>query len=92
MDKTVKIIVNIIIFIVVIGFIAYMVSSVNKDEQTVSTIAVSKPFTSPLNKVQTLEFPFEIGHFELYNEQIILADKQSIHIFNKSGERQIHSP
>ncbi|MBS2099156.1 NHL repeat-containing protein [Carboxylicivirga linearis] len=88
MEKTVKIIVNIIIFIVVIGFIAYMVSSVNKDEQTVSTIAVSKPFTSPLNKVQTLEFPFEIGHFELYNERIILADKQSIHIFNKSGERQ----
>ncbi len=87
MEKTVKIIVNIIIFIVVLGFIAYMVSSVNKDERTVSTTTVSKPFNSPLKKVKTIEFPFDIGHFELYNEQIILADTQSIYIFNSDGER-----
>ncbi|PTN08228.1 hypothetical protein [Mangrovibacterium marinum] len=86
MGKTIKLIINILIFIVVIGFIGYMVSSVNKDEKSPATTVVQEAFVSPMEKVKTFDFPFEIEHFVLSEKQIFLTDSQTVYVYRANGE------
>jgi len=86
MGKTIKLIINIIIFIVVVGFIAYIVGSVNKDEKSPATTVVQKAFVSPMEKIKTFDFPFEIEHFVLRDNQIFLTDSQTVYIYRANGE------
>ena len=87
MKKTIKLIINIIIFIVVIGFIGYIIRSVNKDEKTTATTVVQETFVSPMEKIRTLEFPFKIGHFQPDNDQIFLTDGQTVFVYQANGEK-----
>jgi hypothetical protein len=87
MGKTIRLIINIIIFIVVIGFVAYIVNSVNKDEHTPVSTVVQEAFTSPVERIKTLEFPFEIKHFDLYANKIFLTDTQTVFVYQGNGEK-----
>lgn len=87
MGKTSRFIVNVIIFLVVIGFIAYIVSSVNTDETTSTTNNIQEAFVSSIEKVKTLEFPFEITHFELVRDTIFLTSSQTVFIYHPNGEK-----
>lgn len=90
MGKTVKLIINSIIFVIIIGFIVYVVSSVNEDEKTGAPTSVQEAFTSPMEKIKTLDFPFKISHFELAENRLFLADSQHVAIYGANGEA-IHS-
>lgn len=87
MGKTARFIVNMIIFWVVLGFIVYIVSSVNTDEKAGSISIVNGDFVSPVEKVKTIEFPFEISHFELNRDRLFLTDSQNVFICQADGKK-----
>lgn len=87
MGKTAKLIINIAFFIVIVGFIAYMISSVNKDEKTSTPTTVQEAFVSPMEKIRTLDFPFQIEHFELSDDKIFLTDSQTVYVYQANGEK-----
>ncbi len=92
MGKTLKIILNIAIFLVVIGFIWYMARSVNKEEVTYAESQQEAPFVSRYNQVSTFELPEEINRFELHDGKLFVSAGQSVYIYDAGGTRLASFP
>lgn len=87
MNKSLKIIINIAILLVVAGFIWYMVRSVNKDETTYAETRQETPFNSRYKKVSSFDLPQEINRFELYNGKLYISARQSVYICDTGGNQ-----
>jgi len=87
MNKSLKIIINIAIFMVVIGFIWYMARSVNKDETTYAETRQEAPFDSRYEKVSSIHLMQDINRFELYDGKLYASSGQSVYIYDTAGNQ-----
>jgi hypothetical protein len=92
MGKTLKIILNIAIFLVVIGFIWYMIRSVNKEEATYAESQQETPFVSRCSQVSSFELPQEINRFESNDGKLFISAGQSVYIYDTGGTQQASFP
>lgn len=86
MNKSLKIIINIAIVLVIIGFIRYMARSVNKNEITYVDTQQEVPFNSRYKKTASFDLPQEINRFELYEDKLYVSAGQSVYIYDTEGE------
>ncbi len=87
MAKTVKIILNIAIFLIVAGFVWYMVQSVNEEETTHTETITETPFSSLYEKTSSFELPQEINRFELRDGKLFIASGESVYIYDTAGNK-----
>lgn len=87
MNKSLKIIINIAILLIVIGFIWYMARSVNKDETTYAEIRQEEPFSSRYKKVSSFDLPQEINRFELHDDKLYVSAGQSVYTYDTGGNQ-----
>ena len=89
MKKGLKIASNLIIFLLITGFVWFMASSVNKDNLPgYGNIGLSEePFESPYTQVASFDLPDEINRFELYNDKLYISAGQAIYVYDTEGER-----
>lgn len=89
MNKKLKIVFNLTIFLVIAGFVWYMAASINKENLPADGVArgTSGAFASPYKQVASFKFPEEINRFELYNNKLFISAGQTIHIYNVEGNR-----
>ena len=81
---------NIGIFLVVAGFLAYMATSINRNiSQGISSIGF---FNEEFEGQYTYDTLFRIGdninHFDLNGERLFIAAEQSLYIYDTDGNRQ----
>ncbi len=87
MGKTIKIIVNIAIFLVVSGFIWYIAHFINREEKSYAENRYEEPFTSPYKQIYSFELQQEINRFDLQNGKLYISAGQSVHIYDTKGKR-----
>lgn len=88
MRKTLKIILNIAIFLVVIGFVRYMIRSINEEEKTYAEEQEEVSFTTPYKSVSSFNLPEDINRSELYNGKLYIAAGESVYIYDTEGKLQ----
>lgn len=89
MNKSLKILINVLLILVMIGFIGYMVRSVNKDETAYPEIQNEELFNSSYKKVSSFELPEEINRFELYDGTLYVAAGQLVYIYDTGGNQLV---
>jgi hypothetical protein len=87
MNKTIKIILNILLFALIAGFVYYMFYSMRSEKKTTQS-GEESTFISSYEKINSFEAASEIVCFDMYEHAIyaVLADK--ISVFDLSGEHQ----
>ena len=85
MRKTLKIVLNIGIFLVIIGFVVYIALSLNKHDNPNGANRQEAPFISRYTQELSWILPQEINRFELYNNKLYIAAGQSIYIYDTEG-------
>jgi len=88
MKNRIKILLNIAIFLVVIGFIWYMARLVNKQETTYAETTTQESFTSSYKEVSSFSLPQEINRFELHDDKLYISAGESIYIYDHEGKQQ----
>ena len=88
MNKTLKIILNLLIFALIAGFGYYMVRSTMADERALSANGAENTFVSPYKEVQRFEMAANIVNFTIYDDKmyVVLADR--IAVYDLSGGHQ----
>ena len=92
MGKNLKIILNIAIFLIVVGFIWYVAKSVNKEEIAYVENRQEAPFESPYKVVSSFELPQEINRFELHDDKLFISSGESVYIYNTTGNQLYSFP
>ena len=92
MRRTVKIVLNIAIFLVVAGFIGYMIHSVNKKEITYAENHQEIPFTSSYIQASSFDLPHEINRFELHDNKLFIASGEWVYIYDTKGNQLASFP
>ena len=88
MRKDLKILLNIAIFLVVVGFTWYMVRTINRGETTYAETTVEAPFISPYKLVSSFTLPREINRFELHDGRLYIAAGEAVSIHDREGKQQ----
>ena len=90
MNKTLKITINILIFILIAGFGYYMVHSIVSDEKKTSTDAENQEtdFVSPYKKTDAFDAVSEILSFDIYDDMVFAALQDKISVFDLDGNHQ----
>ena len=88
MNKTLKIALNILIFILVAGFGYFMIHSLISDKNTIQIDAENRDYTfvSPYEKMSSFNTASDIICFDIYENTIYVALSDKISIFNLSGK------
>ena len=84
MRKIIRISINIIIFVLIIGFVLYMVSSLGKNEPLFGSFNIGSEQSS-YKKVSSIKTKSEIIRFDLSEERIFIAVNHAVLIYNKEG-------
>jgi len=94
MTKISKITLNLVIFLVIIGFAWYMVSSINKDESPGSRIfqGTDESFASHYKQISSFKLPEEINRFELQGKRLFISAGQTVYILDTEGKRLANFP
>ncbi len=87
MGKTWKLILNAAIFLVVAGFIWYMVRSVNREDSTYVETPAETPLGSAYKAVSSFELPQEIKRFEWHDGRFWIASGESVYIYDTAGKK-----
>ena len=89
MNKVVRIIFNLAIFVVVVGFVWYMAASMNREELPDSGNGreMDTSFESSYKQVASFELPEEISRFELYGNRLFIVARQSVYILDTEGKQ-----
>jgi len=89
MKKSLKITLNIAIFLVIVGFVWYIAQTNNRRERIYVEIGCQEPFESRYKEVLSFQLPGEINSFELYGDKLFVSVGRTVHIHNLEGERLI---
>ena len=94
MNRVSKIALNFAIFLVIIGFVWYMASTINKGESTGSGIVAgtAEPFASQFKQVASFKLTDEINRFELNGSRLFVSSGQQVYIFDVEGKRLSNFP
>ena len=86
--------VNVAIFLVIIGFVWYMVASISREDLSddASVGESSGPFLSPYRQVASFKIPEEINRFDLHDHRLFISAGQSVYIFDTDGRKLVHFP
>ena len=87
MGKTQKVILNLVIFLMIAGFIWYMARSINKEEVTYADTPRETVLSVPYKKASSFEIPVEINRFELTDGKLFISAGESVYIYNTEGEQ-----
>jgi len=87
MKNSLKILLNIAIFLVVIGFVWYMVRIINKQEITYTETATEEPFISPYKEVSSFALSQEINRFELHEGKLYISAGENIYVYDLEGKQ-----
>ena len=89
MNKASKIALNLVIFLVVIGFAWYMAASINKGDSPVfgTTGDLDAQFVSPYKQLSSFKLPDDINRFELWNNRLYISAGQQVYIFDTEGKQ-----
>jgi len=87
MKKHLKILLNIAIFLVVIGFVWYMARLINKQETTYADTVMEEPFVSPYKEISSFTLSQEINRFELYEGKLYISAEESVFIYDNEGKQ-----
>ena len=87
MKNSFKILINIAIFLVVTGFVWYMVQSINKEETAYVETTAEEPFISPYKEVSSFSLPQEINRFELHEGKLYVSVGESVYIYDRKGKQ-----
>ena len=89
MRKGLRIIINVLILLVVVGFVWYMISSLNKEKSAYTMTEAEQQemdeFVSPYAKEFSFEVPENICALELVDNKIYVATKKSVLIYDLAG-------
>jgi len=90
MVKPLKIIINILVFILIAGFGFYMFYSLTSKNKIIfqSSDNPESNFFSPYNKINEFVFSTEIIRFEIFNDTIYIVLNDKISIFDFKGKHQ----
>jgi len=94
MRKELKIALNLAIFLLVAGFIWYMVTSLNKEERTYADTGAAnvESFVSSYTKISVFDLPSEVNRFELVDNKLYISAAQSVYIYDTEGRQQFSFP
>ena len=87
MGKILKITLNIAIFLIVAGFVGYMICLVNKEEITYAENLQEAPFTGSYIQVSSFDLPQEINRFELHDNKLFITAGESVYIYDTKGNQ-----
>ncbi len=87
MGKTWKIILNTVVFLVVIGFVWYIVQMVNKEDNTYVEASAETPFSSVYKEVSSFELSQEIKRFELQDGKLFIVSGESVYLYDAAGKK-----
>jgi hypothetical protein len=85
MKNSLKIIVNIAIFVLIAGFVGYLIYSKNINEIFFAKIKIEEPIETPYRQVSSFSVPGEINRIDLYDNKIYLSIGQSVYIYDTEG-------
>ena len=87
MNKILKITLNILVFILIIGFGYYMVRTVISKDKTIQSGEENeeKTFVSPYKKTNSFDVDSEIQCFDIYKDTVYVVLSDKISIFDLSG-------
>ena len=89
MGKGLRIVINILILLVVAGFVWYMISSLSKEDVSYTSTDAEQQgqdvFVSPYTKEASFEVPENINALELVDNKIYVATNSSVIVFDLSG-------
>ena len=92
MKKILKIILNLVIFLVVTGFIWYIVRSLGNGERLFAERNQKTSFTGPYRKDISFKLPYEINRFELHDGQLFISAGNEVFIYDTAGKRLASFP
>ena len=89
MNQAFKIIFNLTIFFVVVGFVCFMAVTINREElpNSGTTEESDSSFESPYKQAYSFKLPEEINRFELYGNRLFISAGQSVYIFDTEGKQ-----
>ncbi len=89
MKKEKQIAVNAVIFLLVAGFIWYIVASFNRNEPVygVAVNHADEPFTSPYDEVHSFALPGEVNRFELDGEKLYVSAGKAVAVYDLEGNQ-----
>lgn len=87
MNNSLRIIVNIAILLVIIGFVWYIVRSVNKEETRSVEVEQEAPLDSRYEKVSSFDLPQEINRFELNEGKLYISAGLSVFVYDIEGNQ-----
>jgi hypothetical protein len=86
MRKGLRIIINILILLVVAGFVWYMISSLSGEEASYASMDEEQEvFVSPYTKEFSFEVPENVNAMELVDNKLYLASDRTVMIYELSG-------
>ena len=90
MNKTLKITLNILLFILIAGFGYYMLRSIISDENATQSgnENAENTFVSPYTKTNSFDADSEILSFDIYENAVYAALSDRVSVFDLSGKHQ----
>ena len=85
MNRVLRIILNLLIFILVIGFAGYLVHSLVKDEPVFGSDS-NDGVRTPYKKINSIKVKSEILSFDLSDNNIYMAVNHAVMVYNKTGK------
>jgi len=87
MHKTLRVILNLLIFALIIGFVWYIANSLGKNESVWGGEAAYGQLegVSPYKKINTIQVKSDIINFDLSDEHIYIAVNHAVMIYSKAG-------
>jgi len=88
MNKTLKIILNILIFALIAGFGYYMLRSIMSEESAtpLNGESTENTFVSPYEKINSFDADAEISCFDIYENAVYVALSYKVSVFDLSGK------
>ena len=89
MSNTLKVIINFFIFVMIAGFIVYIIKSVNQDETTWVEAETVNTFTSNYSKVKTIVLEDTIHIFDVVEDYIYVLHGDKIIKYDAKGIKKL---
>ena len=89
MKKTIKIAINILICVLIGGFVWYMIISLQKNKFIIedAKIIEKSDFVSPYRLISTFDMNSTIRCFDFYDDSFYISTEDSIFVYNLSGTK-----